>query len=173
MSTTIDVEAELEEAAQDLRALKAELSDLPNQLSAAARAADGAQLLTLRRRRDEIDALLFTARARSLRLEIQVAEQRRAELRRELAAKEEQLRAAAAEVRAAADELKRKTAAHTQISFEVLRVENSAEIQRQQANELRQQLAALIREASGEAAGAEVAQIGLRTGRAVTRGGDA
>jgi hypothetical protein len=50
------------------------------------------------------------------------------------------------------------------------RLENVAEIERQRANELRQELAALVREAGGEQV-EQVINFGERTGRPLTRAG--
>ena len=174
MSTAVEVEqrSELAEAESQLRLLERELAALPSRLSEAAREADGARLLILRRRREEVEAELFSARARLLRLQIEAAEQRRFALKRALKAEEEELIAAAQVAREAYDFAKKKVEEHGQVALRMRLLENDSEIQRQRAAELRGQLAALVREAGGEQVDGGV-NYGLRSGRVIVRGGDA
>ncbi|MET0621461.1 MAG: hypothetical protein ABW250_00635 [Pyrinomonadaceae bacterium] len=175
MSTAVvDVEqqrSELAEAEAQLRHLERELAALPSRLSEAARAADGARLLALRQRRGEIEGEIFAARSRLLRLQIEAAEQRRLGLKRVLKEQEDELLVAAQAARVAYDEARRRVEAHGAVVMRMRFIENDAEIERVKANELRQELAALVREASGEG-GEQVATYGARTGRVLTRGGD-
>jgi hypothetical protein len=159
---------ELEEAAQALRILEAELAGIPARLAEAARAADGERLLVLRRRRDELGAEVFAARVRLLRLEIGIAERNRSELRRQVRAQEDDLAAAAQAAREAFDFAQKKVEEHGAIALRMRLTENAAEVERQRSNELRQQLAALIRDAGGEG-GEEAVSYGERTGRPITR----
>lgn len=175
MRTAVDVEqqrSELAEAEAQLRHLERELAALPSRLSEAAREADGARLLALRQRRGEIVGEIFAAKSRLLRLEIEAAERRRFELRRAVSVQEDALLEAARDARAAADLAQAAVAAHGRVAFEMRRLQNAAEIERQRAVELRAELAALVREAGG-AKGEEAVSYGLRSGRLIVRGGDA
>lgn len=171
MSTVVDEVPGLEAAAREVNALEAEQRALPSRLSEAAREADGERLLALRRRREEVEAELFTARARYLQLRIEDAERRRFEYKRAVSIQEGALLEAARDARAAADLAQAAVAAHGRVAFEMRRLENVAEIERQRANELRQELAALVREAGGEKV-EQVINFGERTGRPLmTRAG--
>jgi hypothetical protein len=172
MSTAVEVgqQSELAESEAQLRLLESEQRALPSRLSEAAREADGARLLALRRRRGELEGELFAARSRLLQLEIEAAERRRLELKKAWKLEEEELLVAAQAAREAYDEARRKVEAHGQVALRMRLLENDAEIQRQRANELRQELAALVREASGEG-GEQVINFGERTGRPLTRAG--
>lgn len=172
MSTMIEgtLDEQLDRAARTLRALETESNSLPAQLEAAARAADGAQLLALRQRRGELEAEIFAAKSRLLRLEIEAAERRRVELKKAWKLEEEELLTAAQAAREAYDFAKKKVEEHGQVVLRMRLLENDSEIQRQRANELRQQLAALIREAGGEKV-PQVVNYGERTGRPMTRAG--
>jgi hypothetical protein len=170
MTTAVSEATELEAAARELSALEAERRALPGQLAAAAREADGARLLALRQRRGELEGEIFAARSRLLRLEIEAAEQRRLALRRSLKEQEEELLAAAQVAREAWDFAKKKVEEHGQIALRMRLISNDIEIARVKASELRQQLAALIREASGEG-GEQVVSYGERTGRPLTSPG--
>jgi len=174
MSTAVEVEqrSELAEAESQLRLLEAEQRALPSRLSEAAREADGARLLTLRRRREEVEAEIFSAKAKVLRLQIEDAERRRFSLKQALKVEEDELIAAAQAAREAYDFAKQKVVEHGAVVVRLRLLENDAEIQRQRANELRQELASLIREASGEQT-KEAVNFGFRSGRVLTRGGDA
>jgi hypothetical protein len=170
MSTVVDEATELEVASRAVRGLESEQRALPGQLAAAAREANGARLLALRRRRGELEGELFAARSRLLQLEIEAAERRRVELKKAWKLEEEELLVAAQAARKAYDEARRKVEAHGQVALRMRLLENDAEIQRQRANELRAELAALVREASGEG-GELVINFGERTGRPLTRAG--
>lgn len=170
MSTVVDEATELEAAAREVNALEAEQRALPSRLSEAAREADASLMLALRQRRGDIEGELFAAKSRLLRLEIEAAEQRRFQLKRVLKSEEEELLTAAQAAREAYDFAKKKVAEHGAIVLRMRLLENDAEIQRQRANELRQELAALVREASGEG-GERIINFGERTGRPLTRAG--
>jgi hypothetical protein len=172
MSTAVEVEqqSELAEAEGRLRLLESEQRALPSQLSEAAREADGARLLILRRRREEVEAELFSARARLLRLQIEAAERRRLALKQSLKVEESELIAAAQVARKAYDEARLKVEEHGRIALRMRLISNDVEIERVKANELRQQLADLVREAGGEQV-PQVVSYGERTGRPLTSPG--
>jgi chromosome segregation ATPase len=161
------IETELQEAERGFRALQSELDSLPSQLEAAAREANGARLLLLRRRRDELEAALFSARARVLKLRIEAAEARRAELRREREEAEQRLITAAEAARRAADEAQARLAEHSAVMFEVQRLENSIELSRHEIGELRSELAREVKRAGGGEV-REGADYGISTGRRLT-----
>jgi hypothetical protein len=166
----VDEATELEAAQRALRALEVEQAGLPAKLTDAAREADGSRLLALRRRREEVAAEVFSAKARVLRLQIEVAERRRVELKKALKLEEEELLAAAQVAREAYDFAKKKVEEHSAVVLRMRFLENDSEIERVKANELRQELAALVREASGEG-GEQVINFGARTGRPLTSPG--
>lgn len=135
---------EHEEAEKSLRALRSEDSGLQNAMLEAAAAMDAEKLTRLRRRRDELPALIFVAEATAKQKHLVVLAAERAEMEAELRDAMEELSQAAKIWQEAKDIEVELRGEHGFQAVLVARIEAKLETNREDARDTREELESLI-----------------------------
>jgi chromosome segregation ATPase len=150
MAQAAPVEQMLRAAREGMQRLEFELEKLPEQLRAAVGSdnPDPAQIVSLRRRREELGAQIYVARLQCKRLEVRVAQAEISRHAGEVEQHHEAFTAKSVEVEAARQVFAERQAELSELGFMRGRAQMAVQLGRDHLTALERELSALITEAA-------------------------